>query len=138
MDVAQEKQPENRSSDGNTVSYRAIITAVVVLILCLIGWFLLANWYRDRLLAVERANVTARLAPFRNTLMTSISRRQALLDGLKALAEMERDPKGIERNFLPYAQNIVHDTSGIRALVSPLTLYIPLMLKRFGRQMFMH
>ena len=116
MDVAQEKQPDDRPSNRNTVSYRAIITAIVVLILCWIGWNLLANWYHDRLLAVERANVTTRLSPFRNTLMTSISRRQALLDGLKALAEMERDPKGLERYFLPYAENIVHDTSGIRAL----------------------
>ncbi len=115
MDTAREDIVE-KSAKNDRISYRAIITAVLALMLFWSCWYLASNRYREWLINTERAAVTARLSPYRNSLLTSLSRRLALLDGLKALAEMEKDQKSIDRNFIPYAQNITHDTTGIRAL----------------------
>lgn len=115
MDTDREDKLEN-DAKNNRISYRAIIIATLALLLFWFCWFMASHRYREWLLNTERTAVSARLAPYRNSLLTSLSRRLALLDGLKALAEMEKDQKSIDRNFIPYAQNIVHDTTGIRAL----------------------
>ncbi len=95
---------------------RSLIIALFLLAVMLPLWWLIGNWYGERLLADRRARITGLLAVHANLLNTAIQQRLALLNGLKAFADAHVASRvGLESaEFAAFASVLCSGTTGIR------------------------
>ncbi|MDP1991483.1 MAG: HD domain-containing protein [Syntrophales bacterium] len=108
---------------------RSLIIALFLLSVMLPLWWLVGNWYGERLLADRRTRITGLLAVHANLLNTAIQQRLALLNGLKAFADAHViSHVGLESaEFAAFASVLCGGMTGIRNVtVSPdgITLFV--------------
>ena len=108
---------------------RSLLIALFLLAVMLPLWWLIGNWYGERLLAERRTRITGLLAVHANFLNTAIQQRLALLNGLKAFADAHVASRvGLESaEFTAFASVLCGGTTGIRNVtVSPdgITLFV--------------
>ena len=108
---------------------RSLIIALFLLALMLPLWWMIGNWYGERLLTDRRTRITGLLAVHGNFLNTAINQRLALLNGLKAFADAHVVSRvGLESTeFAAFASVLCSGTTGIRSVtISPdgITLFV--------------
>jgi PAS domain S-box-containing protein len=79
-------------------------------------WWGAAQWYRQRLLADERARAQAQVASIGAALTTAVDRRIQVLDGLAAFVQSEPTSAAVAARFDAFAGNLFATADGIRVL----------------------
>jgi response regulator RpfG family c-di-GMP phosphodiesterase len=101
---------------------RSLIAALFILAALSPLWWIIGNWYGERLLTEGRARITSLLVVHANFLYTAIQQRLALLNGLAAFADAHVASRaGIDTGeFATFASGLSRGTTGIRNVaVSP-------------------
>lgn len=101
---------------------RSLIAALLILAALSPLWWIIGNWYGERLSADGRARIAGLLAVHANFLNTAIQQRLALLNGLKAFADAHVvSHTGMDTaEFAAFASVLSSGTTGIRNIaISP-------------------
>ena len=99
---------------------RSLVVALFVLAVLSPLWWIVGNWYGERLLAEGRVRITGLLAVHANFLHTAIQQRIALLNGLRAFAEAHIASRTAMDNaeFAAFASVLSGGTAGIRSIIA--------------------
>ena len=100
-----------RGPDG-----KALLGAVLALVVLLSAWWLAQGWYAEGLLERERADVALETSLRGNALSSVINRRLARLQGLYAFVAVELSEEDFAAQFEKFATGLYADTRGIRHL----------------------
>jgi PAS domain S-box-containing protein len=94
----------------------ANLGALIALVGLLFLWWQAGVWYRARLLADERAQMTEELGSYRNALAININRQFAQLEGLRAFVEADPSSANFDLRFDTFAAGLYVDARGTRNL----------------------
>ncbi len=97
-----------RQPDG-----KALLAALLALVVLLPLWWLAVRWYGDRLLEQERAEAALETSLRGNALSSVINRRLARLQGLYAFVQVELSEEDFAVQFQKFAAGLYADTRGI-------------------------
>lgn len=99
---------------------RSLVAALFILVALSPLWWIIGNWYGERLLAEGRARITGLLAVHANFFHTAIQQRLALLNGLKAFADAHVTSRAAMETaeFAAFASVLSGGTTGIRSIVA--------------------
>jgi PAS domain S-box-containing protein len=92
----------------------AVAGSLLVLVVLLILWWQVNEWYQRRLLADMRSQAVEDVTLRGNALIASINRRLALVDGLHAFVQAEADSWDFDVKFENFAASLYTSVPGIR------------------------
>lgn len=95
---------------------RALLAAMLTLIVFLVVWFWVGGLLREKLLSDSRLQIAAEITPYGNALTTAVIRRFALLEGLGAfiLHEIPSPNEIASEEFDDFAAGLQIGASGVR------------------------
>ena len=100
-----------REPDG-----KALLAAVLTMVVLLPAWWLAQGWYGERLLERERADAALETSLRANALSSIINRRLARLQGLYAFVQVELSEEDLAVQFQKFAAGLYAGTRGIQYL----------------------
>ncbi len=90
----------------------AIMAALAALLVALV----VDRLYRNDLLVGAREHTRAQMMPYASALQRAVSRRVALLSGLRSFADSRASRRALDAEFPAFAQGTMLGTSGVRAV----------------------
>lgn len=101
---------------AHTPGGQALLIALVTLVVLLLAWWQVSQWYQGQLLAEARAQTANETFLRANALSLAISRRFAQLQGLSAFVQAEAEDGEFETHFETFAAGLYGESEGVRDL----------------------
>ncbi len=96
---------------------KALLPALLSLLVLLPAWYLLGNWYRADLIQQERAKAAEQISACANALASAVEQRIALLQGLYAFTRTEWPDTEFDQSFEIYSSEVYFNSTGVRTLM---------------------
>ena len=95
----------------------ALSWTLLSLLVLLLGWVWLGNWFQQDLIQQSRAKVSAQINAGANALTSAINQRIALLQGLYAFTRTEWPDAQFDQSFEIYSAGLYFNSTGMRTLM---------------------